>query len=83
MIGVSGEYRDRESTGKEIRELEQICQRLIGLAYGLAYFLVISVEYCVVSTRFVPRNWHARRDSNPRHSVPKTDALSTELRAHV
>ena len=25
--------------------------------------------------------WPARRDSNPRPSVPKTDALSTELRA--
>ena len=27
--------------------------------------------------------WRAWRDSNPRHSVPKTDALSTELRAHT
>ena len=26
---------------------------------------------------------HARRDSNPRHLVPKTSALSTELRAHT
>ena len=26
-------------------------------------------------------SWRARRDSNPRHSVPKTDALSAELRA--
>ena len=25
--------------------------------------------------------WRARRDSNPRPSVPKTDALSAELRA--
>ena len=28
-------------------------------------------------------SWHARQDSNPRHSVPKTDALSAELRARV
>ena len=27
--------------------------------------------------------WYARRDSNPEPSVPKTDALSVELRAHV
>ena len=27
--------------------------------------------------------WHARQDSNPRHSVPKTDALSPELRARA
>ena len=27
------------------------------------------------------RAWPARRDSNPRHPVPKTGALSTELRA--
>ena len=26
---------------------------------------------------------YARRDSNPRPSVPKTDALSTELQAHL
>ena len=26
--------------------------------------------------------WYARRDLNPRPSVPKTDALSPELRAH-
>jgi hypothetical protein len=27
--------------------------------------------------------WYARRDSNPEPSVPKTDALSVELRAHI
>lgn len=27
--------------------------------------------------------WRARRDSNPRHLVPKTSALSTELRAQT
>ncbi len=26
--------------------------------------------------------WHARRDSNPQHSEPESDALSIELRAH-
>ena len=32
---------------------------------------------------FIPGKWRARRDSNPRPSVPKTDALSTELQAHI
>ncbi len=27
--------------------------------------------------------WRARRDSNPQPSVPKTDALPIELRAHA
>ena len=27
--------------------------------------------------------WHARRDSNPQHSEPESDALSIELRAHL
>ena len=31
--------------------------------------------------RYAGEVWCARRDSNPRPSVPKTDALSTELRA--
>jgi hypothetical protein len=32
---------------------------------------------------FTLRMWRARRDSNPRPSDPKSDALSTELRARV
>ena len=35
------------------------------------------------STPLCAGRWPARRDSNPRPSVPKTDALSTELRAHT
>ena len=31
---------------------------------------------------FVSEMWRARQDSNLRPSVPKTDALSAELRAH-
>ena len=27
--------------------------------------------------------WYARRDSNPQHSEPESDALSIELRAHL
>ena len=27
--------------------------------------------------------WHARRDSNPQHSEPESDALSIELRARI
>ncbi len=27
--------------------------------------------------------WHARRDSNPQHSEPESDALSIELRTHA
>ena len=55
----------------------------MGLASPLASIRVMAEQYCVVSTIFVPEDWYARRDLNPRHSVPKTDALSTELRAHV
>ena len=27
--------------------------------------------------------WYTRRESNPRHLVPETSALSTELRVHT
>ena len=27
--------------------------------------------------------WYTRRESNPRHLVPETSALSTELRVHL
>lgn len=32
---------------------------------------------------FVIISWYTRYDSNVRHLVPKTSALSTELRVHI
>ena len=32
---------------------------------------------------FTTWTWYARRDSNPQHSEPESDALSIELRAHI
>ena len=31
----------------------------------------------------VTASWYARRDSNPQHSEPESDALSIELRTHI
>ena len=36
----------------------------------------------VASDMTLATSWYARRDSNPQHSEPESDALSIELRAH-
>ena len=38
-----------------------------------------AAKTCYIVTRI---GWRAWRDSNPRHPVPKTGALSAELQAH-
>ena len=37
----------------------------------------------VASDMTLATSWYARRDSNPQHSEPESDALSIELRAHL
>lgn len=44
------------------------------------YGCAVGEEFMESAFRY--KKWRAQRDSNPRHPVPKTGALSAELWAH-
>ena len=65
---LSQQWHDFHSHGDPCLEIVHSPHEQAGLSRGAQRFLNAAIV------------WPARRDSNPRPSVPKTDALSTELR---
>lgn len=45
--------------------------------------MFLSIYYIEKTDAIICLTKRARRDSNPRLTVPETDALSPELRAHI
>ena len=44
---------------------------------------MLSTQYMIPSRLFLIFKLYGRRDSNPQHSEPESDALSIELRPHI
>ena len=86
VVGISGVFQAEQEAESEDSEYAGVDVHMSSAKRSvIKYESQVSTDWAGQQEleSWLKERWHARRDSNPRPSGSKPDALSPELRAHV